>query len=140
MLMRCTNANDRAFPDYGGRGIHVCDRWAESFENFLVDMGEIPPRMQLDRIDNDGPYSPENCRWVTAKENCRNRRSNVFVEHQGQRKTIAEWAEVTGLERKTLEYRIRAGWSAEKALNTPSITNRKKTNGNFSPVDQQNAA
>lgn len=140
MVKRCRNPNDRAFKDYGGRGIKVCDRWLTSFENFLADMGEPTPGMQLDRIDNEGNYEPRNCRWVTSKQNCRNRRSNVFIEYQGQRKSIAEWAELAGLERKTLEYRLRAGWPAERALNTPSTTNRKNTNGNFTGINQQDAA
>jgi hypothetical protein len=140
MRQRCSNPSDRSYCDYGGRGIRVCDRWADSFENFLADMGEAPKGMQIDRINNDGPYAPDNCRWTTPKRNSRNRRSNVYVEHNGVTRTVAEWAEVTGLERKTLEYRIRSGWPAEKALSTPSITNRKKTNGHFTGIDKQDAA
>jgi hypothetical protein len=139
MRQRCNNPGCHAYKDYGGRGIRVCESWG-SFANFLAAMGEAPKGMQLDRIDNNGNYEANNCRWVTSKVNCRNRRSCVFVEFKGQKKSVAEWAEVTGLERKTLEYRIRAGWSVEKALSTPSMTNRKNTNGNFIGLNQQDAA
>jgi hypothetical protein len=124
MLARCTNPNCKDYPRYGGRGISVCERW-KSFDNFLADMGKRPEGLTLERNDVNGNYEPSNCRWATQKEQQRNRRTNVFVTHDGITATVAEWAERTGLERKTLEYRIRVGWAPARALTTPSTINRK---------------
>lgn len=80
MMARCHKPSNKRYVDYGGKGITVCDRWRESFVNFIEDMGPCPPGMQIDRIDNRGIYSPENCRWVTPKENMANRsNSGIFV-------------------------------------------------------------
>ena len=105
---RCHNPNSAAYPSYGGRGIVVCDRWRESFENFLADMGERPAGKSIDRIDNDGPYSPENCRWATRVEQARNKRNTVRVaEHGG--KSIPELAEAAGITRTAMWQRVKRG-------------------------------
>lgn len=124
MRQRCENPARKDFSRYGGRGLQVCERW-KSFENFLQDMGARPEGLTLERIDGAKGYEPANCRWATSKEQARNRRTNVVLTFNGHAAPVAEWAEKTGLERKTLEYRIRAGWPVERALTTPSTTNRK---------------
>lgn len=120
MLKRCTNSRSKNFGGYGGRGIAVCKRW-ESFEGFLADMGPRPPGMSLDRIDNDGNYSRENCRWATRHQQANNTRTNRHVEHDGIRRTLMEWSRATGLDRKLISCRLDRGWGAERALSTPAI-------------------
>ena len=120
MRGRCLNLNNRAYARYGGRGITVCREW-ESFERFLADMGPRPsPAHSLDRIDNNGPYSPENCRWATRTEQSRNRRSVPRYEHEGISLTLPEWAERTGIAPSTLEYRVKKKrWPISRALTQP---------------------
>ena len=108
MIGRCTNPATPNYDSYGGRGIKVCDRWL-SFENFYADMGEPPPGMSLDRADNDGPYSPENCRWATRKEQGRNRRTNRLIEVDGIKMSIAEAAERFAIQHGTLTKRLDSG-------------------------------
>lgn len=120
MKDRCVNPNSTAFSYYGGRGIRVCDRWLESFENFFEDMGKRPSKKhQLDRIDNDGDYSPENCQWRTVKQQHRNKRNNVWIEFDGKKKILSDWAREYGLAPKVLHGRISLGWSMERALTEP---------------------
>ena len=116
MLQRCTNPSNRFYSDYGGRGIKVCERW-RTFANFLADMGEVPEGMSIDRIDPNGDYEPSNCRWATAQEQARNRRSNRAVTFNGETKTLAEWAEKLGIGYGTLHSRLNYyGWDTEKAF------------------------
>ena len=120
ILQRCTDENNKAYPEYGGRGIQVCSRWKESFENFLEDMGRKPsPQHSIERIDNDGNYCPENCRWATKKEQARNRRSNRMIRLNGRTQCLADWVDELGISRSTVKDRLRRGWSEEKALTTP---------------------
>lgn len=99
MRERCSKQDHHAYKDYGGRGINVCDRWKNNFDNFIDDMGLKPtPKHTLDRVDNNKDYSPENCRWATMKEQCNNRRSCVFVEYNGEIKTLSQWADVLGID------------------------------------------
>lgn len=117
---RCLIATNKSYPDYGGRGIKICARW-DSFELFFEDMGQRPsPKHSIDRIDNNGDYCPENCRWATPKTQSNNKRNNHLIEYKGTTKTIAQWAEALSISRTTLRNRIvRGGWSVEKALTTP---------------------
>lgn len=101
---------------YADRGITVDPRW-EDFEAFLADMGERPKGHTLDRIDNDGPYSPSNCRWATGKTQGNNRRNNRFITYQGRTQTIAEWAREVGLSRNMLYNRIVLyNWPVDRAM------------------------
>lgn len=121
MKARCTNPKRPEFSHYGERGISVCERWMTSFAAFLADMGHRPSlHHQLDRIDNSRGYEPENCRWATARENSTNRRSSVFVEYGGHKRTLNEWARTAGVtvQPTTLSMRLKAGWDIEKALFT----------------------
>jgi hypothetical protein len=118
MRRRCTNSRDAAWRNYGGRGISVCQRWEESFEAFLEDMGRRPSeKHSLDRIDVNGNYEPSNCRWATAKEQMRNTRVNYLVEHDGEVKCISEWAEQYDIAPNVLYSRlVKLGWTFEKAV------------------------
>jgi hypothetical protein len=119
MKHRCFNPNDANYKHYGGRGITVCERWLD-FRNFLADMGEAPEGMWIDRIDNDKGYEPGNCKWVTPKEQLRNRRNNYMVEVEGVTKCLSEWAEYLGVDVKMLDARIRKyGWDPQKAVMEP---------------------
>ncbi len=117
MRQRCNNPNMVYYNMYGGRGIYVCDRWQDSFENFYEDMGSKPsPSHSIERIDNDGPYSPENCRWATKKEQAGNRRSARTLTHEGETLSLTEWAGRLGITPNALYMRLYKGWSVEKAL------------------------
>jgi hypothetical protein len=117
MLRRCTDPKCGSWKHYGGRGITVCARWTDSFENFLSDVSPRPCRgYSLDRIDNDGNYEPGNVRWATPYEQSTNRRNNRWLEAQGARRTMAEWARVLGVDPGALSWRLRAGASLEDLL------------------------
>lgn len=124
MIHRCTNPDDKDYPNYGGRGITVCDRWRPKevgYWNFLSDMGKAPgPEYTLDRRDNDGNYEPGNCRWVTRKVQNNNRRSSRRLTHRDRTMTVAEWAEFIGCSRKRLWKRLKLGWPVEKVLREAS--------------------
>ena len=118
MKARCQNPNHRAFGNYGGRGITVCSSW-QVFENFFADMGEAPKGYDLDRTDNDKGYSPDNCKWVTRKENVNNQRTNLNLTLNGVTHSATVWAEKTGLSRTTIGRRLKAGWTDAKTLTEP---------------------
>ena len=120
MKSRCLTSTDKHYRWYGARGITICRPWQDSFEQFMADMGPRPPGMTLDRRDNEGHYTPENCHWATRTYQMRNTRRNRFVEFWGLRLTIAEWAQRMNLPYSALLYRLDHGWSTEKALTTPS--------------------
>lgn len=128
MLGRCLNVTNENYPQYGGRGIKVCDRWAKSFAAFFEDMGPPPCKHTIDRIDNDGHYEPSNCRWATSTEQNRNRNSyNRVIEHAGRSATVAEWVEITGLTYTAIWQRLGRGWPIEKVLTTPRRLRKRRT-------------
>jgi hypothetical protein len=120
MLRRCSpKAYKTERKSYFEKGITVCDRWKNSFENFLFDMGKAPTQKHsIDRINNNGNYEPENCRWATKKEQTRNRSTTSFIFANGERKSIGEWANITGIPYKRIHARLQRGWSADRAVNT----------------------
>lgn len=116
---RCLNPAAQNYNRYGGRGIAICPEWSD-FAVFYRDMGSRPSSgHSIERIDNDGPYSPENCRWATRTEQGSNKRNNRVLTYQGEAKTLAEWVRITGLSTTVIMYRIRRGWSMEQVLTTP---------------------
>jgi hypothetical protein len=117
MKNRCVNPNVPEYKNYGEKGVTVCDRWLDSFENFLEDMGERPTlKHSIDRIDNNKGYSPENCRWATAKEQSRNNRRNIWFDYLGRKILLVDLAEKTGVNQSVIMRRLRKGLSFEDAI------------------------
>lgn len=123
---RCYNPNTPNFKDYGGRGIRMCRRWRNSFANFLHDMGPKPEGLTLDRKNNNGNYTPTNCRWATRKQQSNNRRSCRFIRFNGQTKNISQWAKFTGIGRRTLARRIDEGCSLKSLLDGDDLATSNK--------------
>jgi hypothetical protein len=122
MISRCTNPNVPHYPSYGGRGITVCERWLNSFENFLADMGEPPPGLTIDRLNNDYGYYKENCAWKTPLDQALNRggkRKSVKLTFDGFTLTFKEWAKKLGVDYKMLSARYYKGWPIERILTEP---------------------
>jgi len=124
MIQRCENRKNTRWVDYGGRGISVCERWHD-FRSFLTDMGECPSDHSIDRINNDGNYEPGNCRWANIFQQSQNTRRNVFLELNGERKTISEWSRCSGLAEGVLRYRADKKWPADLILSIPSFTGNR---------------
>lgn len=121
MKYRCYSPGDGSYKDYGKRGITICKEWLEDPNNFIKWSlnNNYKKGLQIDRIDNDGPYSPENCRWVTHKENCNNTRRNKYITFEGETITLSQWADKVNISRKVILWRLNHGWTIEKALTTP---------------------
>jgi len=132
MLNRCYNPNYKNWRHYGGRGITVCDRWRNSLSDFAKDMGPRPsPKHSIDRIDNDGNYEPDNCRWATQTQQMRNVRKNIMLTFNGKTQCLPSWAAEIGIKQATLYARLFAfGYSVEKALSIPvNEANRHRARG-----------
>lgn len=128
MKSRCLNPKNKAYHNYGGRGIFVCPEWVNSFEQFLGDMGDRPDGLVLDRINNNDGYYKENCRWVTYSENNRNKRNSIILEHDGTKQSIKTWSEKTGINHGTLTSRLRRNkWTITRLLNEQPFIGKNQT-------------
>lgn len=118
MRQRCSNPKRANYHNYGGKGVKVCSEWDSDFIHFYTWAMEngYSESLSIDRIDSDGDYEPSNCRWASYKEQNNNRYSNKFIEFAGQRHTIAEWGDITGIKAATIWARLNKGWSIERAL------------------------
>lgn len=124
MKYRCFNKDHPAYKDYGARGIVVSLDWME-FTNFYRDMGQCPsPLHEIDRIDNNGPYCKDNCKWSTRRQQLRNTRRTRWIEYNGERRCMKEWSEVTGISYQAIRHRLMRGWSVEKTLTAKATYER----------------
>lgn len=124
---RCINKKSKGYRYYGARGIRVCDRWL-SFDNFLADMGKKPRPgrdCSIERIDTNGDYSPENCKWATLKEQHANKKNTVRLTFNGETLSLPEWALKLGIKRTTLATRLFKGWTVERTLTTMPIPRKR---------------
>jgi len=121
---RCKDVTN---PNYGGRGISVCERWQNSFEMFFMDMGPRPEGTSIERKDNSLGYSPQNCTWATTVEQANNKRNNRLLTHNGETLTVAQWNKKLGFKRDTVTARLNLGWSVEDALSASTRPSKKLT-------------
>lgn len=128
MIQRCYNKNSTEYKNYGGRGIRVCDEWKGrvGFLNFYewAIFNGYSEKLTLDRIDVNGNYEPNNCRWATQKEQMNNTRFNFLVEFNGEIHTLKEWSEKVEIPYKTLHKRLKSGWEVNRAFCTPKMKNQ----------------
>lgn len=135
MRYRCNSPSETSYPNYGGRGIRVCERWERSFEAFLQDMGPRPsPKHSIERINNGGHYEPGNCRWATPMQQGNNKRNNRIITIGDRSQTMAQWAREIGVTPQFISGRIRKGWTEQDAVTVPKgvereLERREKGNG-----------
>lgn len=127
MIRRCESSHCKEYASYGGRGIKVCERWRKSFPDFLSDMGERPThvRHSIDRLDVNGNYEPGNCRWATYVEQANNKRNTKLFLHNGENKTVAQWARIYNISSAVIYDRLQRGYSMTRALTTPVRKNHR---------------
>jgi len=120
MRQRCNNPGHKQYVDYGGRGIRICDEWAdfESFYQWALSNG-YDESLSIDRIDNNKGYCPDNCRWVDGFTQANNKRNNRIITFKGETKPLGQWAVAVGIDANLLRTRLYKGWSVERALSTP---------------------
>lgn len=130
MKSRCNNPNRKSYAYYGARGISVCQRWSDSFDCFLADMGPCPPGYSIERKNNNGNYEPSNCKWASDVEQARNKRGNVRITVNGVTKLASEWAREAGINQATFSERIEKGLTGEELVAPKkSITRDVSHNG-----------
>lgn len=120
MVNRCTNPNNPAYANYGGRGINVCDQWRNfhEFKKWSMNNG-YDDSLSIDRINNDDGYNPENCRWADCFVQSNNTRRNRWISYDGESHTVGEWSKILNIPYKDLHARIQRGWSIDRAFNQP---------------------
>lgn len=135
VLKRCLNSNHPEYPRYGGRGIKICSRWLQSFQNFANDIGPPPDKHSLDRIDVNGHYScglcedcksnkwMMNCKWSTYKEQNRNMRKNIWITYNGQTLCATDWSILLGIKLYSIYQRWHDGWPEDKVLSQENYKN-----------------
>lgn len=122
MIKRCTDEKIKNYHRYGGRGISVCSDWIDykKFEIWANNNG-YSPNLSIDRIDNNGNYEPKNCKWSTPLEQANNTRANIFLEYNGEKKTLSQWSRLLNGNNNLVSERLKRGWTIERCLNTPPI-------------------
>jgi hypothetical protein len=119
MIGRCENPSDINYANYGARGIKVDPAWRADFTRFLADMGPKPPGLELDRVDVNGDYSVVNCRWVSHRDNCRNKRNSIVITWQGRTMSLQDWSDHLGWSRNVLHLRWHRKWPLDRMMTTP---------------------
>lgn len=125
MRQRCLDPKNVSYHYYGGRGIKICPRWLK-FENFYADMGDRPEGMSLDRIDVNGDYCLENCRWATLEQQANNKRKTVLLSSFGETKTASQWSKTSGIKAETIKNRLASGMDTIDAITTPKYASTVK--------------
>lgn len=132
MKGRCYNCKLENYSNYGGRGIIVCDRWVNSFQNFYNDMveGYVKGEVAIDRIDPNGNYEPSNCRWLTMLKSANNKRTSKYLTLNGIVRTASEWGRYLGIKDDTIRHRKSKGYSDKDCLSLTSLPIRKSSQYN----------
>lgn len=131
MISRCYNKNNNRYDNYGGRGIIVCNEWKNSFEVFRdwATKNGYSDNLTIDRINVNGDYCPENCRWISPLEQSKNKSNSINIEINGETKILSDWAREYGIGKDTVRHRIKCGWDIIDALTIPPNGNRIKVKG-----------
>ena len=131
---RCYNPDNYEYYNYGGRGIKMCESWFNDFQSFYdwafsngYDENAKYGECTIDRIDVNGDYEPDNCRWVSLREQAKNRQHNRFIEFNGEKQTLEDWGRITGIDKRIIHRRLKNGWSVERALTEKPFLGKNQT-------------